>query len=906
MKAVVSSITYLVLTLLLCALVSTATFGQNLSDAWANSQEPTQLVETREYTSDASLRAKLGLHTGTSCVQETILLGSSGGSVQDCWYTSPLGKHSAYGNFFLPDGLQHAGFVGVDAQTRFIPLYGNTHLLVLNPSIDGGFSLSFYRYGGFSVEVLTTYGEGLHAYDIVSEPDFTITTNGGSPWLPDENMLYTGFWFSQNGRYLILANYTDENLLRIDLATYEIVYFEYAHMGTNAYGNFSITDDGRWITMNVYGKALALLDVHSCSRQPGIYGQQLLACSTRDLAHRIATELPGTGGHVYWANFVRDYVIELHTSAYTSTDGYEKFLLYAPGTYKFGTNYLALGDSYASGEGARDYYTGTDVEGNRCHLSRVSYPFLLGQQLGLSSANSVACSGARIVNVMGPEKISDNKNDLERSNQADNRELNNELGVLTPGWILQTLQINPTGTDIITVSISGNDADFTNFIAECAKPGTCFQNDTERMSPVYKIQKQYSRLVELYGTLRASLAPDARIYALGYPQLLSDSYTCSNNSMMSRPERTLARGLTDYLNYVIELAAQRAGVTYVDLSEALAGHRLCDTSSKSAMHGLNVGTSDAHDNFTSQESFHPTAFGHQLIAQTIREQTDDFTIMNPRPRPHAQQPSVMDAVSFAIVTQPIAEQFIDAIYYASFYDGDIILRSKMISGTFVDHNSRYYDFAPSSPFVIQLYSEPVTLGTFMTDSSGSLAYEFAIPESVAPGFHRIRAFGVNAAGRPIELRQVIYVAASEDDWDGDGRPNSKQPCLITLTDQDGVPTDHWCDNPQEPTLDEPAVLDSSTAVGNSSAHSSAAPRNTAAQLSQSVTAASNQPNVTSLNSHPGVAVAFHENFAATTEPTPPSQLEDSAAWRTALLIALAAIALLLVCYWYIRKRVSLQ
>ena len=38
------------------------------------------------------------------------------------------------------------------------------------------------------------------------------------------------------------------------------------------------------------------------------------------------------------------------------------------------TNYVALGDSYQSGEGAGDYLAGTDTDANKCHRSVHAYP----------------------------------------------------------------------------------------------------------------------------------------------------------------------------------------------------------------------------------------------------------------------------------------------------------------------------------------------------------------------------------------------------------------------------------------------------------------------------------------------------------------------------------------------------
>src|SRR5690606_18148670 len=90
---------------------------------------------------------------------------------------------------------------------------------------------------------------------------------------------------------------------------------------------------------------------------------------------------------------------------------------YVPSTPQL--DYLALGDSYSSGEGDIErrsngstyYLEGTDVTGDyekgipeeKCHVSNRSYPFVL-QQSGAVEGDriqSVACSGAKRADVQG-------------------------------------------------------------------------------------------------------------------------------------------------------------------------------------------------------------------------------------------------------------------------------------------------------------------------------------------------------------------------------------------------------------------------------------------------------------------------------------------------------------------------
>src|SRR5262252_4081115 len=55
--------------------------------------------------------------------------------------------------------------------------------------------------------------------------------------------------------------------------------------------------------------------------------------------------------------------------------------------------YVALGDSFTSGEGAGDYLPGTNIKGDSCHRSRHAYPGAVAEQLAFKLSFH-ACSGA--------------------------------------------------------------------------------------------------------------------------------------------------------------------------------------------------------------------------------------------------------------------------------------------------------------------------------------------------------------------------------------------------------------------------------------------------------------------------------------------------------------------------------
>src|SRR3954470_22302907 len=93
-------------------------------------------------------------------------------------------------------------------------------------------------------------------------------------------------------------------------------------------------------------------------------------------------------------------------------------------------NYVALGDSYSSGTGTRDYSLSSS-----CQRGPYAYPALIKADRPNTSLTFVACSGAKTTDV-----------------------LNNQVQSLS------------TSTNIVTITIGGNDAGFSNVITQCAYP----------------------------------------------------------------------------------------------------------------------------------------------------------------------------------------------------------------------------------------------------------------------------------------------------------------------------------------------------------------------------------------------------------------------------------------------------
>lgn len=192
------------------------------------------------------------------------------------------------------------------------------------------------------------------------------------------------------------------------------------------------------------------------------------------------------------------------------------------------TDYVAMGDSYSSGAGAPPY--------GLCFQSAGSYAPRWAATHTVSSFLFVACGGVTSQQ-MGPQYLA-----LSRF------------------------------TDLVTVTIGGNDVGFADVVLAC---GT--GSDAQCTAAVDKAVASGnsvlpSRLDGVYSKIKQR-APRAEVVVLGYPRLVEPDGTC----LTATKRAALNRG-ADSLNAVISQAAARADVTYLDARDQFAGHGACGPS----------------------------------------------------------------------------------------------------------------------------------------------------------------------------------------------------------------------------------------------------------------------------------------------------------------------------------------
>lgn len=270
-----------------------------------------------------------------------------------------------------------------------------------------------------------------------------------------------------------------------------------------------------------------------------------------------------------------------------------------------GKNYVALGDSYSAGEGLEPFMPGTDgAPGwNDCHRSTQAYPHLLYGDPDIAfimrKQNFAACSGVTTDGV-----------------------LNGSKG--------EEPQINriTASTDVVTMTIGGNDMDFGGFARECvlndcsgSPKNTAMNKIVDDVIPNVRetVEEIRDRLIDLDNT-------NAKVMVVGYPQVVTatpwPNYEATGCEWLDGDHEAVAiREVTTALNTAIKNEVESIGYNFVFVSanggnSPFAGHELCRDS---LVHGqpyfFNV---IPFPEEKQRYSFHPNALGQQAYADLIK------------------------------------------------------------------------------------------------------------------------------------------------------------------------------------------------------------------------------------------------------------------------------------------------
>ena len=259
-------------------------------------------------------------------------------------------------------------------------------------------------------------------------------------------------------------------------------------------------------------------------------------------------------------------------------------------------SYVALGDSYAAGLDIPDQ-TGATAG---CGQSSGSYPHLVARSLALDLTD-MSCSSATIASLSAPEPTGDGTNPAQ-------------LSALS------------TGTALITLGIGGNDVGWVGIITKCTEmdlvPALTSGGSTADLTPCrdyytsggtdliqQRIQTVRGQLAETLAQIRLR-APHARVYVVGYPELLPPSGgACAHTLGITAGDSTFLNDEELRLNTMLRQVAQAAGDGYVDTYTPSEGHDACSAPASRWIEPLIPDAPAA--------PLHPNAVGEQGMADAI-------------------------------------------------------------------------------------------------------------------------------------------------------------------------------------------------------------------------------------------------------------------------------------------------
>ena len=323
-------------------------------------------------------------------------------------------------------------------------------------------------------------------------------------------------------------------------------------------------------------------------------------------------------------------------------------------------DYVALGDSYSSGEAGESPPTGEYLKGDNSadtecrRWDRAYWKVLDGKVFGAGlNVETFACTGATAKNIF----------DANASNTGTNGPSNavaeNYMGA---NWEpRQAVSLgsadDENSVDMVTVTIGGNDMMFADVLEDCfwitCNVGSYEQRLGQRLN--VSLKGLENELVAVYRELKAVTGEssganrESTVFVFGYPHLVPSSgegcrqltvdplvdssepwYTIARfrypvSAPLSRllgrtlldinaGERRFLREAADSLNAAIRRASERAGVHFIDVSDAFDGHDPC--SKRPWVYGVQ-GAPGIFDVGVSGRSFHPTEAGHAAYADVL-------------------------------------------------------------------------------------------------------------------------------------------------------------------------------------------------------------------------------------------------------------------------------------------------
>ncbi|CAN5699461.1 MAG: SGNH/GDSL hydrolase family protein [Ilumatobacteraceae bacterium] len=216
-----------------------------------------------------------------------------------------------------------------------------------------------------------------------------------------------------------------------------------------------------------------------------------------------------------------------------------------------GDQYVALGDSFTAGP-----LIPAQVAPLGCLKSNRNYPNVVNPTLAGASFRDVSCSGAATKDMFAPQPVTGGSNAAQ-------------LSALS------------ASTTVVTIGIGGNDIGFTEIIQNCAtlNPFSTPCRDRYTAGGVDEISRRINETAPKVAAVLTDIevrAPGARVFVVGYPQVLPDrGLGCWPTLPLAYGDVPYLRAKAKELNSMLQTQAATAGVGYVDTYTPSNGRSAC-------------------------------------------------------------------------------------------------------------------------------------------------------------------------------------------------------------------------------------------------------------------------------------------------------------------------------------------
>ena len=221
--------------------------------------------------------------------------------------------------------------------------------------------------------------------------------------------------------------------------------------------------------------------------------------------------------------------------------------------------YVALGDSYAAGQGGGDYL-------NDCLQSLNGYPYLLEPKARIDLRANAACTGASTSEVSSTQ-----------------------LSELTQD------------TKLVTLTVGAADLDLSGVLAACTAVPPVGCQDALNVA-LGQLALLGGSLTTLYAQV-AEAAPDALIVVTGYPYLFESVPGDPSAAIKDQINNAITLLNSTIQQAVAAAQARGVNIVYVDVTAQFAGH--------------GIGSTKPFIHPDGADAYHPNAAGYRAYAKAI-------------------------------------------------------------------------------------------------------------------------------------------------------------------------------------------------------------------------------------------------------------------------------------------------